>query len=78
MNYQVDLKLIQNKRKLVGYTYQQMADKLSLSGKSQYYKRENGDTKFKSSEIPLLCQILGIDMEKIFVKSLIKSQRKVI
>lgn len=74
MQYQLDLELIHEKRIEKGFTTQQMADFLGVKGKSSYSKRESGETGFKSVEIPVLSDILGIPIGKIFVKTLRKSK----
>lgn len=40
-----------------------MADMLGLDSKSSYSKRENGDTNFKSNEVPALAEILGLEID---------------
>jgi len=51
-----------------------MAKALGLSDKSLYSRRENGETEFKNTEIPLLSNTLDIPLEKIFAKTLLKQQ----
>ncbi|MFG1200441.1 phosphate transport system regulatory protein PhoU, partial [Pediococcus acidilactici] len=43
---------------------ERMAKFLDLDGKSNYYKRENGMTNFKSTELPVLCDVLDLNYEK--------------
>lgn len=74
MKYQVNIKLIKQRRIEEGLTLKQMADALGIESKANYYKRENGDTKFKSSELPIISDVLNIDYKKIFIKTLIKSK----
>lgn len=66
MSYQVNLKLIKEKRLEKGYTYEKTANLLGLESRSMYFKREAGETSFKNNELPVLADILGIDLKKIF------------
>lgn len=66
MAYSINLSLIKEQRKKAKFTLQEMADTLGLKSKSDYFKRENGDTKFKSTELPILSKKLKIPMGKIF------------
>lgn len=75
MKYQVNIQLIKKQRLQKGLTLQQMADFLGIDSKANYYKREVGDTNFKSAELPVISEVLGINFEKIFVKSLRKSKQ---
>ena len=50
MKYTINLKLIKEKREDKKLTLEEMASVLGLSGKSDYFKRENGTTKFTSTE----------------------------
>ena len=54
MTYTVNLQLIKNKRLEYGYTMQEMAEFLGLKTRADYFKRENGDTRFKTVELPIL------------------------
>ena len=76
MSYEVNLQLIKSKRQSKGYTLQEMAQKLGLKGKPEYYRREIGESKFKSNEIPMISNILDIDLEKIFTPSVEKIETK--
>lgn len=76
MLYEVNLAAIKKARLSKGFTMDKMAKFLGLDGKSNYYKRENGITNFKSTELPVLCDVLDLNYEKIFVKTLRKSKRK--
>ena len=40
-----------------------MADMLGIESKSNYSKRENDDTNFKSNEVPELAKILGLKID---------------
>ena len=75
MIYQINIQLIKNKRLEKGYTLLQMANSLGLKGKTDYFRRESGETKFKSEELPIVCEVLDIDLKKIFVKTFLKSKR---
>lgn len=66
MAYSINLNLIKEQRKKAKYTLQEMADTLGLKSKSDYFKRENGDTNFKSTELPIISKKLKIPMKKIF------------
>ncbi|BBA82933.1 MULTISPECIES: helix-turn-helix domain-containing protein [Lactiplantibacillus] len=79
MSYQINLELVKKSRLNKGLTQQQMADMLGLDSKSSYSKRENGDTNFKSNEVPALAEILGleIDFKNFFSKTLRKKKLSV-
>lgn len=66
MAYTVDLQLIKDKREKYGYTLQDMAGFLGLKTRADYYKRENGDTKFKSVEMPILAKKLHTPINRFF------------
>lgn len=66
MSYTVNLQLIKNARTAHKITVQEMAHALGLKNKSDYSKRENGDTKFKSTEIPMLSNVLGLPIDRFF------------
>lgn len=66
MPYSVNLSLIKKQRDKAKFTLQEMADSLGLKSKSDYFKRENGDTNFKITELPILSKKLKIPMKKIF------------
>jgi len=74
MSYEVNLKLVKSKRNQKGFTQKQMAEILGLEGKSSYNKREKGEINFKSAEIPILSETLGIeiDFKNFFSKTLRK------
>ena len=76
MTYVLNLELIKQKREEKHLTLQQMADALGIKDRWKYYKRENGDTKFKASEIPIIVSVLDIPYQKIFDIKLRKSQRE--
>lgn len=76
MQYQVNIDLIRKKRIEKNITLERMAMQLGIDNKASYYRREIGETNFKSAELPIISQILGISLEKIFVRSLRKSKRR--
>ncbi|VDG33334.1 hypothetical protein [Lactobacillus plantarum subsp. plantarum] [Lactiplantibacillus mudanjiangensis] len=77
MDYEINLKLVKSRRIQKGLTQKQMADLLGLEGRSSYNKRENGEINFKSTEIPIISEALGIeiDFKNFFSKTLRKSKR---
>lgn len=75
MDYVLNLELIKKRREEKNLTLQQMADALGIGDRWTYYKRENGDTNFKASEIPIIVSVLDIPYQKIFDKKLRKSQQ---
>lgn len=77
MDYVIDLQLIKSKRLEHGYTLEEMSTKLGFNSKSKYYRRENGEYKFQSEELPKVANILGIPLEKIFIKTYLKSKQEV-
>lgn len=70
MAYQININLIKQKRLEKGYTLQEMATFLGLKGRTEYYKREHGDTRFTSVELPVLSKKLGISMNRFFIKKI--------
>lgn len=76
MNYSLNLRLIKEQRIKKKLTLEEMAHYLGLSGKSDYFKRENGDTKFKTTELPILSNKLGIPFEKFFNHDVEKIETK--
>lgn len=77
MTYSLNLRLIKHKRKNKKITLEEMANALGLSSKSDYFKRETGITKFKSTELPIISNRLGIPIEKIFTSKVEKTETKV-
>ncbi|MHC9537742.1 helix-turn-helix domain-containing protein [Dellaglioa sp. BT-FLS60] len=65
--YQVNLELIKSKREAKGYSFQKMADLMGFKDKAKYYRRETGEYSFKSEELPVLANVLGITLKKIFI-----------
>lgn len=72
MAYTINLQLIQKKRKEQGYSLQEMADLLGLKTRSEYFKRENGDYRFKSVELPVLAKALKVPMSYFFTQKVDK------
>lgn len=66
MTYSLNLRLIKEKRLERHLTLEEMAHSLGLSSKSDYFKRETGDTKFKSTELPILSKKLNIPFDNFF------------
>lgn len=78
MSYTVDLQLIKNKREKYGYTLQEMADSLGLKTRSDYFKRENGDTRFRTVELPVLSKKLHIPIKDFFKPNVEKIETKIV
>ncbi|WP_367333609.1 helix-turn-helix domain-containing protein [Limosilactobacillus sp.] len=76
MSYTVNLQLIKNKREEYGYTLQEMAETLGLKTRSDYFKRENGDTRFKTVELPILSKKLHIPISDFFKPNVEKTETK--
>lgn len=76
MSYTVNLQLIKNKREEYGYTLQEMAETLGLKTRSDYFKRENGDTRFKTVELPILSKKLHIPISNFFKPNVEKTETK--
>lgn len=66
MAYTIDLRLIKSKREEYHYTMQDMADFLGLKTRADYFKRENGNTRFKSVELPILAKKLHTPISHFF------------
>lgn len=62
----INLPLIKSARLKLGYTNEDMAAALGLSGADKYYRREQGEYNFKATELPALSHVLHIPLEKIF------------
>lgn len=65
----VNLELIKKKRKEKGFNIDKMAEKLGLTNGSMYWKRENGDYKFKAEEVMKLSIILELPIESLFLSN---------
>lgn len=76
MSYSIDLQLIKSKRTEQHYSMQQMAQFLGLKSKADYFKREHGDTRFASTELPILSHVLGIPITSFFAKKVDKIETK--
>ncbi|UAW59551.1 helix-turn-helix domain-containing protein [Limosilactobacillus reuteri] len=76
MSYTVDLQLIKNKRQEYGYTMQDMAGFLGLKTRADYYKRENGDTRFRTVELPILSNKLHTPISHFFNQKVDKIETK--
>lgn len=76
MAYKINLQLIKQKRLEKKLTLQEMAEALGLGSKSDYYKRESGDTRFKSTELPLLATKLGVPINSFFTPNVEKIETK--
>lgn len=63
----INLELIKEKRKRLGYNMNQMAEFLKLSNPSQYWKRENGTYNFKTNELPVISKKLNIPFNDLFL-----------
>lgn len=63
----INLVLIKKTRLLLGLNIDQMAEALDLTNGSMYWKRENGDYKFKAEEIMKLSNVLKIPMNDLFL-----------
>lgn len=64
---EVNLELIKQQRKNLGYTNLEMAQALGLATSEKYLRRENGEYNFKAVELPALSAKLHIPLEKIFI-----------
>jgi len=63
----INLKLIKEQRTEKGFNIDEMASKLGLTNGSMYWKRENGDYKFKAEEVMKLSVVLEIPLEELFL-----------
>lgn len=76
MSSDIDLALIRRKRIEKGYSNNYMAKKLKLRDKAAYYRRENGDYKFKITELPVLSSVLDIPLANFFTQNVAKFEMK--
>lgn len=65
----VNLEVIKHKRKLKGFSIDDMAANLCLANGSVYWKRESGHYKFKAEEVLLLSKLLEIPMDDLFLSN---------
>lgn len=65
----INLELIKNKRKEKGLNIDEMAEILRLTNGSMYWKRENGDYKFRAEEVIILSTTLDIPMDSLFLSN---------
>ena len=72
MAYTINLQLIRDKREKYHYTTQEMAEFLGLKTRADYWKRENGDTRFKSVELPILAKKLHTPISHFFTQKVDK------
>lgn len=63
----INLDLIKKLRKKKGYNIDQMAEVLGLTNGSMYWKRENGNYKFKAEELMKLANVLNVSMNDLFL-----------
>lgn len=63
----LNLILIKEKRQEKGFNIDDMAKFLGLTNGSMYWKRENGDYKFKAEEVMKLSGILGVPFDRLFL-----------
>lgn len=63
----LNLELIKQKRNERGLSIDEMAEKLSLTNGSMYWKREAGQYKFKPEELAVLSKVLRIPMTRLFL-----------
>ena len=61
-----DLKAIENRRRMLRISRKDMAQRLSLSNESVYWKYEKGDYKFKAETLPKLAAILQCEPQYFF------------
>ncbi|MFD1431186.1 helix-turn-helix domain-containing protein [Lacticaseibacillus yichunensis] len=66
MSYRVDLSVIRTRRNGLHLSLTDMTKALGLSSVDQYYRRENGEYKFKAVELPALAQTLDVPIETFF------------
>ncbi|GCF92467.1 transcriptional regulator [Enterococcus florum] len=67
--YSVNLELIKKRRIELGLSQSKVAEYLGITN-DKYSKRENGEHKFKSEELPALSKVLSIPLDIFFVKNL--------
>lgn len=65
----VNLELIKKKRKEKGLYNDDMAEILGLTNGSMYWKRENGDYRFKAEELMTISKTFEIPMNDLFLST---------
>ena len=76
MTYKINLQLIKQQRERYHYTMQEMADFLGLKTRADYFKRENGDTRFAAAEMPILSKTLHMPIGRFFTQGVDKIETK--
>lgn len=69
MNYVINTEVIKKLRLQRQLTLVAAANAIGLTRADQYLLRENGQYQFKATELPALADLLGVPMEKLFIKS---------
>lgn len=54
------------RRKILGYSQQEMAETLGFKTASTYLKYENGDYKFKANMLPILAKKMNCKINDFF------------
>lgn len=65
--WKFNLPLIAERRKKLGYTIEQMAEKTGLA-KTSYFRYEKGISKLRADMLPLFATVLKINVNKFFTK----------
>lgn len=66
MTYALNLELIKEKRIKANLSMGDMAKYLGLTGKADYFRREHGITRFRSTELPILAKLLDVKIDDFF------------
>lgn len=66
----LDLKYIKQLRLENHYSQAELARLLGLKSTDKYYRREQGDYKFKPEELSILSDLFNTPMEKFFTSTL--------
>lgn len=65
----VDLNYIKQLRKDNNYSNSELADMLGFKSVDKYTRRENGVYNFQASELQMLAELYGVDMENFFTST---------
>lgn len=65
----VDLNYIKQLRKDNNYSNSELAKMLGFKSVDKYTRRENGVYHFQASELQMLSELYGVDMENFFTLS---------
>lgn len=70
----LNLSFIKDRRKKLGFTLLDMANKLGFKNGSTYLKYENGVYSFKAEQLPILAKTLQCSIENFFKANIAETE----